>query len=182
MVRLIVGLTAAGLILAGCSSDKSSGAAAAAAADGKRQAGSWKSTITLNEFAVAGAPPELKTAMQGMMTAKSKDEVCLTADQAAKENLAESLAKSQASNNCTFPTKDMAGGKLNVVAICKDPSGKTLNLKIAGTSTATTTNVKTEMTGQAPTGGEMKMVVTIDAERTGDCKPGQKTMNGSLAS
>ncbi len=178
MMKIGVGLVALGVLLAGCSSDKGPGAAPV---DGKRQAGSWKNTITLEEFAVAGAPPEMKTMMQGMMTAASKEEVCLTADQASKENLAESLAKSQASKDCTFPTKDMSGGKVNVVALCKDQSGKTLNLKMVGTSTPTTTNVKTEMTGQAPTGGEMKMVMSIASERTGDCKPGQKTMDGTKA-
>ena len=178
-MRGIIGLVAVAVMVTACSSEKTADAAKEST---KRQAGSWKNTLTLDQFEVAGAPPELKTMMQGMMTAASKEEVCMTPEFAAKENLAESLAKSQASQNCTFSKQELVGGKLDVAAICKDNNGQSLNLKMAGTSSATTTNVKTELTGKAPTGGDMKMVITIVSERTGDCKPGQKMMVGGQTS
>ena len=180
MIRAVLAVAATGLLIGGCSNDKAESSDKAETV--KREAGSWKNTITLEKFDVPGAPPEMKDMMQGMMTAASKMEVCLTPEMAAKENIAESMAKSQANNDCTFSKQNIAGGKFDVAAVCKDGSGQTLNLTMVGTSTATKTDVKMTVDGKGPTGGAMNMVMAISSERTSDCKPGQPTMNGSKVS
>jgi hypothetical protein len=162
----------------------SSGDDKAATPDGpvKRESGSWKNNIVLQEFNVPGAPPELQSMMQNMMTAASKEEICLTPEQAAKEDIAAELAKTQSAQQCEFTKRDVGGGAINVEATCKGDGGAPLKMTMTGKSGKTKTEVQMTMTGQGPTGGEMVMTLSMGSERTGPCKKGQKTTDGSVFS
>ena len=86
---LTLTMLATGLALCGCGEGGGS-----ILSDGptQRQAGSWKSSVTLEKFEVPGAPPEMKAMMQKMMTAAGTQELCLSKEAAAKDDIAASLA------------------------------------------------------------------------------------------
>jgi hypothetical protein len=174
----LIGATA--LALTACSSG--SDEAASSAGPIKREAGSWKNTIVLQEFNVPGAPPELQSMMQNMMTAASKEEICLTPEQATKEDIAAELAKSQSAEKCEFTKREVGGGAINVEATCKGQGGAPLKMTMTGKSAKTKTEVQMTMAGQGPTGADMVMTLSMGSERTGPCKKGQKTMDGSIFS
>ncbi len=180
-MRITLFLAGAALLLvSACSSggDKS----ASSAEPVKREAGSWKNKIVLQEFNVPGAPPEIRSMMQNMMTAASKEEICLTPEQASKEDVAAELAKSQSAEKCEFTKREVGGGAINVEATCKGQGGAPLKMTMTGQSGKTKTEVQMTMEGQGPTGGEMVMTLSMGSERTGPCKKGQKTMDGSIFS
>ena len=178
----IFGLVAlAALGLSACSSgDGEKGGAAAEMV--KREAGSWKNSITLDEFDVPGAPPEMKGMMQGMMSSAAAQEVCLTEEQAKKEDIAEELAKSQQAKQCEFTKRNVGGSAIDVAATCKGDGGDPMMMTMTGTAGATSTKVKMTMKGKGPTGGAMSMGLTMASTRTGPCKKGQKTMDGGTFS
>ena len=173
---LTLTLIATGLALSGCGEKAGGGGSILSDGPTQRQAGSWKSSVTLEKFEVPGAPPEMKAMMQKMMTAAGTQELCLSKEAAAKDDIAASLAKSQARDDCTFTKKEVRGGRLNVAGTCKDKAGETITMAIAGSVAATKTDVNMDISGSAPTGGTMTMVMNVKSERTGECKTGQAAM------
>ena len=173
---LTFSLLATGLALSGCGSKENGAGASSSGGSTQREAGSWKSSVTLEKFEMPGAPPEMKKMMQTMMSAAGATELCLTKEAAAKDDIASSLAKSQARDDCMFTKKDVSGGKLNVAGTCKDKAGQSITMAIAGTVSGTKTDVRMDISGSAPAGGTMNMVMNVKSERTGDCTPGQAAM------
>ncbi len=145
----------------------------------KREAGSWKSDISIAKFEVPGAPPEMKQMMEGMMKSASAVELCLTADQAAKEDMAGAMAKNNGAKDCTFSKKEITGGKIAIDAVCKDARGQSVNMKMAGTTEPKKTQALVTVAGKAPTGGDMTMEMNMTSTWTGACKPGQITIDGT---
>jgi Protein of unknown function (DUF3617) len=145
----------------------------------KRDAGSWKSDITIGKFEVPGAPPEMKKMMEGMMKQASAIELCLTPDQAAKEDMAGAMAKNNGAKDCTFAKKEITGGTIAIDAVCKDPQGQSVNLKMAGTNEAKKTQALVTVGGKTPTGANMTMEMNMSSVWTGACKAGQTTIDGT---
>ncbi len=164
---------ALGLALSGCGGGgEKAQDAAAVAGPTKREAGSWKTDIKLVKLDMPGLPPEMKDGMSKMMEGASGMEVCLTPEQAAKEDIAQELSKGPSSGGeCTFSKKDVNGGKIDVAGKCKDQSGRELDIAMQGTVEAKKTDVTMTMTGPMPTGnGKMEMVMQVNSVHTGACK------------
>ena len=183
MRPLILALGLSSLVLTGCNKAEApagtgtgTGSATASGAAVKREPGSWKNSITLAKFDLPGAPPEMKGMMEKMMASAGGVEMCLSKEAAAKDNMAESLAKAQGSSDCTFSKRSIAGGKLDVAGTCKDRTGQTMTMAMTGTVGAKASDVNMDIKGKAPTGGEMNMVMNVKSEWTGPCKPGQPEM------
>lgn len=176
MKYLTITFALASLALNACSSKEEG----AASSDGpvKREAGSWKNDIKLVRFDLPGAPPEIKTMMEKMMAAAGGVEVCLTKEAAAKDDMAQSLAKAQGSSDCTFSKSSIAGGKLDVSGTCKDRTGQTMTMAMTGSVGPKASDIVMDIKGKAPTGGEMNMVMNVKSAWTGECKPGQPEMKG----
>ncbi len=145
----------------------------------KREAGSWKSDISIAKFEVPGAPPEMKKMMEGMMQAASAVELCLTPEQAAKEDMAGAMAKNNGAKDCTFAKKEITGGKIAIDAVCKDQQGQSVNMKMTGTTDPKKTQALVAVSGKTPTGADMNMEMNMTSTWTGACKPGQMTIDGS---
>jgi hypothetical protein len=159
-----------GLALAGCGSG---GGGTVASGPVKREAGSWKTDVKLVKLEMPGITPAMKDGMSKMMAGASGQEVCLTPEQAAKEDIANELSKGGSSNgtNCTFSKKDVTGGKINVAGTCKNAGGQTVNLMMTGTMEPKKTDVMMTTTGAAPGGtGNMEMVMQIASTHVGPCK------------
>ena len=78
-------------------------------------------------------------------------EVCLTPEQAAKEDIAAEMSKSSQAGDCTFAKRDFAGGKLDVAGKCKTPQGE-MDITMTGTVEPKKTDIVMNMKGNAPTG------------------------------
>jgi Protein of unknown function (DUF3617) len=178
MRGITFGVIGLGLALSGCGGgDKS---VAASSGPVKRAAGSWKNEMSITKFEVPGAPPEAKQMMEGMMKMASAIEVCLTPEQAAKDDVAAEMAKGGAAKDCQFSKKEVSGGVINVEGVCKDPSGQQVNLKVAGTAEPKKTDASIVVSGNdAKLGGAMNMEMKVSSSWTGPCKPGQLTMDGT---
>jgi Protein of unknown function (DUF3617) len=141
-----------------------------------RAPGSWKNAITLSEFTVKGAPPEARQMMQGMMQQAAATEVCITPEYAAKVNVADQLAQGPGARNCTYQTKELSGGKINVVAVCKGNDGKEVNLVMSGTVSPKRTTAQVSVSDVTSGGKDMNMTMQVTSEWTGECKPGQPSL------
>lgn len=176
-MRVILACGIVALALAGCSKSETGGGS-----DGKpvkREAGSWKNSITIDKFDMPGAPPEAKTMMQGMMQAASAVELCLSPEAAAKEDLAAAMAKGQSGKDCTYSKKDVTGGDIAVEGTCKDSTGQEVNLSITGKAEPKKTDMLINVKGKAPNGQNMDMTMHAVSEWTGACKPGQMPMTAN---
>ncbi len=175
-------LAATAMILSGCGQQNAGGSdGSTSSAPIMRAPGSWKNSITLGEFTVPGAPPEAKKMMQGMLQSAAAIQVCVTPEYAAKVSVADQLAQGPGAKDCTYTTKDISGGKINVVAVCKSGDGKSISLNIAGTASEKKTAALVSVSDTATGGKEMKMAMQIDSEWTGECKPGQPELKAPTA-
>jgi hypothetical protein len=173
-MRMMAAAAVIALAVTGCS--KSESGASASSEPVKRQAGNWKTDIELVKFEMPGMPAEMKDGMAKMMEGASGMDQCLTAEQAAKEDLAKELSKGPgADGECTWSKKDVGGGKIDIAGKCK-ANGQEVQLAMAGTMEPTKTDVTITTKGAVPGGqGEMEMVMKMVSTRTGDCKAGTPT-------
>jgi hypothetical protein len=168
-----------GLALSGCGkADEKTAEKKVSSETIKREAGSWKNDITIAKFEMPGAPPETKTMMEGLFQAASGMEVCLTPEQVAKEDMATELAKGGAAKDCTFSKKEVTGGVINIIGVCKDGSGESVDMTITGTAAPANTQANILVSGKTPTKQTFTMGINVASKRTGDCKPGQITADG----
>jgi hypothetical protein len=159
---------AAGVALAGCSSGKKDDAAASGPM--KREAGNWKTNVEVVKLEIPGAPAEMVDGMKKMMAGASGQDMCLTAEAAAKEDIAKELAQGKNQpEECKFDKRDVSGGKLDVAMTCTR-QGQTMNVSLTGTVGPKKTDVVIATTGNAPTGGQMNMEMRAVSEWTGPCK------------
>ncbi len=164
---VIVALTL--LALAGC--NKSEVAKKAESGPVKREPGLWKSDLKLVRLDMPGAPKEVVDGMAAMMGRMKGLESCLTPEQAAKEDMAQALAKPPGDKGqCSFSKKDFSGGQVDVVMVCTDEVSKeSMTITTKGTLSAKTSNVHMTMDGKQ---SGMPMTLELDATNTwtGPCK------------
>ena len=124
--------------------DGATGAAATAATGPslpKRQAGLWKHGMEVITFNVPGVPPEEVAKIKAAMEAGAANaQLCLTPEAAAAEDPTRRLTE-MASNadDCTFEKPTVDGGTFKLTGKCKLEGGRTSDLTISGTATATRT-------------------------------------------
>ena len=156
------------IALAGCSGNKEK-EATADAGPVKREAGSWKTDIKLLKVVIPGMPAGMEAQMQKALPQGM--EVCLTPEQAAKEDIAAEMSKGSQAGDCTFSKRDFAGGKLDVAGKCKTPQGE-MDITMTGTVEPKKTDIVMNMKGKAPTGnGDMEMSMQMVSNNVGACKP-----------
>jgi hypothetical protein len=173
MKKNILAVSAVVLMLSACGGGaKEEEKAAASSGPVKREAGNWKTDVKLVSLNVPGMNEQMKSGMSKMLEGMSGMEMCLTPEQAAKEDVAADMSKNAAQgSNCTFSKQDISGGKMDVAATCKTQQGQTLNLTMAGAMEAKKVDVTITTKGAMPTGtGEMEMVMQMTSTNTGACK------------
>ncbi len=173
---LLVGISS--IILSSCGSGSGDGSSAAdggskvLAGPMKREAGNWKTEMKLVSFDMPGMPAGAKDQMaKGMANAVIPD-VCLTKEQAEKEDIANEMSKGQTGGGeCNFSKKDIGGGKLDIAGTCKGPTGQAMNIAMSGTMAPKKVDMTMKMSGAAPTGtGNMSMEMQMIGTNTGPCK------------
>jgi hypothetical protein len=160
------------LALAGCSkSETKEEATKAEAAALKREPGLWKSNLALTKVEMPGAPAGMEDQLKQMASKVQSVETCLTPEDAAKEDLAEKLAKPPGeAGDCVFSKKDVSGGNLNVVMECKNPQGgEPMKVTMTGTASSKKTDVVLNVSGKDGAQA-LNMEMHATNEWTGPCK------------
>jgi hypothetical protein len=171
-IKMMAAAAVIALAATGCGkSDSGSGAAASGPV--KREAGNWKTDIELVKFEMPGMPAEMKDGMAKMMEGASGMDTCVTAEQAAKEDLAKELAKGPgAQGECTWSKQNVSGGTIDIAGTCK-ANGQNVELAMVGTMASKKTDVTITTKGDVPGGqGKMEMVMKMVSTHTGECKAG----------
>ena len=168
----LIGSAALALALVACSGAKKDVTAATASGPVKREAGNWKTDIKLVKLDIPGLNDQMKDGMSKMLEGASGMDVCLTKEQADKEDIAADMSKNASSGaNCTFTKKEVNGGKIDVAGTCKTPQGQTMDIAMNGTLEAKKVDMQVTTKGPMPTGtGNMEMVMQMTSTNTGACK------------
>lgn len=140
---------------------------AAPGAIARREPGLWKTTVELKEMSMPGMPDSVRRQMGEMMASSGSSEMCLTAQQAAEEDIAKRIAEANKNADCTFDRKTMGNGRIDVAGSCK-ADGRNVAMTMTGDMTPTRMDVVMTSEGEGPT-GPMKMAMRIVNTRTGDC-------------
>lgn len=141
----------------------------------KFTAGEWENKVQVVDvkFDESKLPPEAK-AMSGAIVKQMVGDVqtsknCLTEEQAKKPG-ADFLAGTE-SDECTYKTFDLSGGKINADIACKGKQpGQEGSIKLAGSYTATSYNMEMNMVMSSGEMGSMTIKAKNSAKRIGECK------------
>jgi hypothetical protein len=127
--------------------------------------GRWESKVKLENFEMAGMPPQAKEAMARQMASADTFSSCLTpeqVDQPAGDFFA------GGAKGCTYKHFTMAGGKLDAEMTCgKDMYVQTMTMRGSYSKAAydITINSKSEVEPGKP----MTMSLAVASRRVGDC-------------
>lgn len=181
MIVRTFGPLAAIALLAGCNSDPdvdlrdaepkevADAMAAAGADDQFVSPGKWQQKTTLEAMEVPGMPAEVARQMQATMNRTETTETCLTPEEVRKpkEDFFAGDAK-----NCTYDRFTMSGGKIDAAMTCQD-GGASTTVAMTGTYSADAYQARMAMTASgAGQEGGMKMQMSVDAKRIGECSEG----------
>jgi len=137
------------------------------------RAGLWESKVTIEKFEIPGMPPEMAQRMKTMMAENQEHgfQTCLTAEDVKRPKEDFFAGKD---NKCRYEHFTMGGGKIDAAMHCGGKGGQTQVMKMAGTYSPDSYQMQTRMTmsGAGAEGG-MDMSMRVEAQRVGECKPGQ---------
>jgi Protein of unknown function (DUF3617) len=172
MKRNILALSVLALSLAACSGGNKEEAKVADSGPVKREAGNWKTDVKLVKLDVPGMNEQMKQGMTKMMEGMSGMDMCLTQEQADKEDIAADMSKNAAQGaQCDFSKRDVNGGKVDVAGTCKTAQGQALEIAMNGTLEAKKVDMTVTTKGPLPAGtGNMEMVMQMTSTNTGACK------------
>lgn len=168
MTRLIALCALGSLVaLAGCSKPDPD----------KRMAGKWKTEASIERLEVSGVPrgaeaqfEAMKSGMKAQMKSQFAKEECLTGDMAASEDITKGFEQGLASGgNCTFPTRKVGGGKIEIAGTCQMGPSK-MAITMEGTTAPEKVDVNVTMKGGAGAGGPgLDLAMKIVNTRVGEC-------------
>lgn len=170
---------AALLLLGACNKEKAVNAtdadagevaAKVAGAGVKFQPGAWATEVKALDIDVPGMPPEMAARMkQGLAEARGQ-RACLTREKAARPD---GDFFGQADKSCRYKTFTMAGGKIDGTLVCRH-GGASQTIALKGTYAADRFAMDMDMQGAGPGGKAMRMHVSTEAHRVGDCTAQEK--------
>src|SRR3546814_4073877 len=96
---------------AGAAENAASVDAGAASGAIKRQAGNWKTQVTLVRFDMPGAPAIIKDQMAKQFASDGATETCVTQEQIEQEDVADAMSKYYG-EGCTWAKPNIGGGKI----------------------------------------------------------------------
>lgn len=141
----------------------------------KQRPGQYTSQAKLIDFQIPGLPKDQADrirAMSGEMMAKSTS-FCLTQEQVDKgmEDAVRQLGEGTGEMACEFTKFDADGNDLDAKLTCSGPNGSTADMAMTGTVQEESSRMIMDMSTAIPQmpGGEMKMKMEVNAQRTGDC-------------
>lgn len=141
----------------------------ASAGDSFIRAGQWKSTVTIEQFAMPGVPAQAATRVREAMAQNQPRELtsCLTPEEAKQPKGNFFTGNDQ----CRYDHFTMGGGKIDAAMRCSGGAGGTQLMTMTGTYSSDRYQMQMAMTGEDMPGNAsgMKMRMRVDARRTGEC-------------
>jgi hypothetical protein len=136
--------------------------------------GLWESKVTVEKFEMPGMPPEMAQRMKSMMAQNQEhsSQNCLTPEDVKRPKEDFFAGKN---NQCRYDHFTMSGGKIDAAMHCGGKHGESQAMQMAGTYSPESYQMQTSMKmegGDTPQGA-MAMTMRIEANRIGECKPGQ---------
>lgn len=132
----------------------------------KPKPGQYRASVELVDFEAAGAPPEAKEALKGMM--QRNFEYCLTPEEAEKGF--EEMAKTSQNGDCSFEKFDADGNDIDAVMLCSGGGGMgEMRVKMTGSGSETSSEMTMAMEGNMPGQGKGTLTMKTSHERIGDC-------------
>ena len=136
--------------------------------------GLWESRVTIEKLDIPGMPAEMAQRMKVMMAENREHgfQNCLTPEDVKRPKEDFFAGKH---NNCRYEHFTMAGGKIDAAMNCGGKDGETQVMQMAGSYSPDSYQMQTsmKMAGGAGPQGNMDMTMRIEAQRVGECKPGQ---------
>jgi len=136
--------------------------------------GLWRSKVTIEKFDMPGMPPEMTQRMKSMMAEHQEhsSQNCLTAEDVKRPKEDFFAGKN---NECRYDHFTMGSGKIDAAMHCGGKHGESQIMQMAGTYSPESYQMQTsmKMEGGSTPQGAMAMTMRIEANRVGECKPGQ---------
>lgn len=140
----------------------------------RMQPGEWVTEARLDSLDIPGMPPAAAEQMKAMMAKQvSGHKYCLTKEEA--ENPAEDFFSGQKSN-CRYDNFEMAGGKVTGTMRCGQ-GGANQTIMFDGSYTPTEYQMTMNSTVDNGPRGMMKMAMSMNSKRVGDCAAGDAAAN-----
>ena len=147
------------------------------AADGagseRFQPGLWEATLKMEEVSAPGVPPQMVDQMRKAMS-DQRSTTCLTAADAEKP--AADFFTGRQMDQCRYDHFRMGGGKLDARLTCVE-RGATQVMVMEGSYAPTSYRMRLTAENNmksAGAPGSMRMVMQVDARRTGECTGKEK--------
>ncbi len=166
-MRTYLAIAAAALLISGCGS----------ADPDKRKAGKWTTEAELTKLEMTGVPAGAEKqveAMKAQMGAQMKSQLgreeCITADQAAKEDISRDFLRGMnTGGDCKLTTNKVGGGSMDIASTCTMGPSK-MDITMNGTTSPEKIDAVVTMKGGAPGGGpQIDMEMKVAGRHVGDC-------------
>lgn len=143
---------------------------ACGAADGELTPGNWKSTMSMTKFEIPGAPIAMAQNAKAMLGKGQSIDSCITPEM-AKAGVKE-MSSSMQQGDCKMEDFKQGGGKMSGTMQCTNSAMGATSMTMDGSYTAEKVNMTLsgELADAKLPGGKATIEMTINSERTGDCK------------
>lgn len=131
------------------------------------QAGKYRSSMELLDFAMPGMPDAAKAQMRQAFASglAQGNEFCMTAEQADPRQMLQNMAESK----CTFSKFDVDGGKVDAQMSCTGDDGIASTVQMQGQMTADSSTMTMAMERTMQGVGKMQMKMRVTSQRIGEC-------------
>lgn len=135
--------------------------------------GQYKQVMTVTEFEVPGAPPEMAAQFKTAMQQSQESGFCLTEKMAA-DGFRDMFQKVGENGDCRYDRFEVSGGKLDALLQCANKQEGKAAITLAGTVGAEGSDITVRIDqqgGQAPM-TNARIGMHLVSQRTGDCAAG----------
>lgn len=143
---------------------------ACGAADGELTPGNWKSTMSMTKFEIPGAPIAMAQNAKAMLSKGQSIDSCITPEM-AKAGVKE-MSSSMQQGDCKMEDFKQGSGKMSGTMECTGSAMGATSMTVNGSYSTEKVNMTLsgELADTKLPGGKANIELTINSERTGDCK------------
>lgn len=143
---------------------------ACGSSDGELNPGSWKTTMTMTKFDIPGAPAAMAEQAKASLGKGQSSDACMSPAQ-AKAGIGE-FSSAMQQGDCKMQDFKKGGGTMSGTMVCKGSAMGDTSMKMEGTYSPekVAMTLSGEIAEQRLPGGKANIEMTINSERTGDCK------------
>jgi hypothetical protein len=144
--------------------------AACGQADGELTPGNWKSTMTMTKFDIPGAPIAMAQNAKALLGKPQSTDACMTPAM-AKAGVKD-MSSSMQQGDCKMEDYKQGGGKMSGTMKCTSSAMGATSMAMSGTYSADKVGMTLsgEVSDSKLPGGKASIEMTINSERTGECK------------